>query len=33
MYFIEDYKVIKRTICEYLDASPKRKLELLEENS
>ena len=33
MYFIEDYKVIKRIICEYLDASPKRKLELLEENS
>ena len=33
MYFTEDYKVIKRTICEYIDASPKRKLELLEENS
>lgn len=33
MYFNEDYKIIKRMLCEYIDASPKRKLELLEENS
>lgn len=33
MYFTEDYKVIKRIVCEYIDASPKRQLELLEENS
>lgn len=33
MYFTEDYKVIKRTVCEYIEASPKRQLELLEENS
>lgn len=33
MYFIEDYKVIKRIVCEYIEATPARQLELLDENS
>jgi hypothetical protein len=33
MYFIEDYKVIKRIVCEYIEATPSRQLELLDENS
>lgn len=33
MYFIEDFKTIRNTICSYLDASPSKQLEILEENS
>ena len=33
MYFIEDYKIIKRVLCSYLDATPTKQLEILEENS
>lgn len=33
MYFIEDFKTIRKIICEYLDATPIKQLEILEENS
>lgn len=33
MYFIEDFKTIRKIICEYLDATPAKQLEILEENS
>lgn len=33
MYFIEDFKTIRKIICEYLDATPTKQLEILEENS